>query len=247
MNNKSLFNGIAIVIDDEIGKKDANINNLIQQIEKRKMPYVPYKSLPEEDLLIHLEGISFLLFDWKLISDDLRSNGVRISDSTYVDANIKFLKKLEKKIFVPVFIFTNEDENEIVRILRENNLYHHDKPNYIFVKKKDELKGRTKLFKEIEEWARKVPSIYVLKEWEIQYRSAKNNLFHDFYNLNPLWPMILWAAFEDDNVNMSCELGEVITRNIHTRMEPFTFDDGILKRRGRSPDYSHSPLKKRAS
>jgi len=35
MDTANLFRGIAVVIDDEIGKDDANINNLILQIKKK--------------------------------------------------------------------------------------------------------------------------------------------------------------------------------------------------------------------
>ncbi|MFH1487999.1 MAG: hypothetical protein ABII06_03765, partial [Pseudomonadota bacterium] len=94
-----------------------------------------------------------------------------------------------------------------------------------------DLIGRTKLFNAITEWIQKTPSIYVLEGWEKVYRTSKVKLFHDFYNMSPNWPNILWESFAADGVNRSLELGEVITRNLYTRMVPFAFDDKILKKK----------------
>ena len=43
------------------------------------------------------------------------------------------------------------------------------------------------------------------------------------------WPKIIWKNSGEDGVNPSCELGEVITRNLHTRMAPFEFKEEFLK------------------
>ncbi|MDP8314871.1 MAG: hypothetical protein RAP70_07340 [Candidatus Celaenobacter antarcticus] len=243
MDTANLFRGIAVVIDDEIGKDDANINNLILQIKKKNMPYLTYKELPDDSIIDNFEGISFLLLDWKLQAgtlDEFVTEGVTAPDTIRqfgIDENIAFLKKLRESCFIPVFIFTNENKENIIQVLKDNDLFQEGKPNYIFVERKNDLTGHTKLFKKIDDWIRKTPSIYVLAAWEKVYRSSKTKLFHDFYNLSPSWPNILWKSFADDGVNMSLELGEVITRNLYTRMNPFSFDEKILKKhRGTPPD-----------
>ncbi|MBU0768075.1 MAG: hypothetical protein KJ687_03140, partial [Proteobacteria bacterium] len=239
MEMSDLFNGIAIVIDDEIKKGNANINNLIQQIEKRDMPCVTYTTLPDIDSVRHFESVSFILLDWKLQPEDLSDytlEGLRVPASLSVsdlDANIQFLKKLKETCFVPVFIFTNEEKEFIINKLKENDLYQDDKQNFIFVKNKKDLTGRNRLFRVIEKWVGNTPSIYVLKEWEREYNCAINRLFWDFYQQSPCWPKILWEAFKADEVDMSYELGEVITRNLYTRMSPFSFDDKSITKRGR--------------
>ena len=43
--------------------------------------------------------------------------------------------------------------------------------------------------------------------------------------------MTFMKSFAADGVNMSLELGEVITRNLHTRMTPFSFDEKTLNKR----------------
>lgn len=238
MNGEELFTGIAVVIDDEIDKEGANIKDLIQQIEARKMPFVTYKTLPDNDVVHHFEGISFLLLDWELHTEKVVGDtlgGVKIPAAVYESPNIEFLNMLKETSFVPVFIFTNEDKNSICAKLRENNLYQDNKPNFIFVKNKDELM-EDKLFQEIESWIKVNPSIYVIKAWEKEYRKAKNRLFCDFYDLSPSWPKILWDNFRNDDVNMSKELGEIITRNIYTRMAPFSFDESFINSAGSGTD-----------
>ena len=233
-----LFTGIAVIIDDEIEDDKANINNLIKQIDKKRMPYIVYKELPEDEIINNLGGISFLLLDWLLQSKDImdaKELGVSIPPAvkqSHVDANIEFLKKIKDKYFFPVFIFTNEDKNTVISALQDNGLYIDGKPNSIFVKNKSELNGRKKLFTEIEKWAQNTLSIYVLKEWEKEYNNAKSQLFHDFHTFGPSWPKILWDNYKDDGANPSIELGDLITQNIHTRMAPFSFDDTILGKRG---------------
>ena len=100
METSDLFNGIAVIIDDEIGKKAANINELIKQIEDKNIPCVKYTYLPENDVIKHLQGISFLILDWRIRDKEIEEfmlDGV-ISPSTLeesiIQANIDFLKKL---------------------------------------------------------------------------------------------------------------------------------------------------------
>ena len=98
MPTENLSSGIAVVIDDEIDKAKANINDLISQIEKQNMPCLKYKELPEDSIIDHLEGVSFLLLDWKLQPDiigELVTEGVTRPDGigrADVDENITFLK-----------------------------------------------------------------------------------------------------------------------------------------------------------
>jgi len=224
LKNGDLFSGIAIVIDDEIGTKNANINNLISQIEKRKMPYKKYLALPSLDIIDHFDGISFLLLDWQLPPKTLSNSiveGVKIPSAiaeSAIEENIAFLMKIREVCFTPVFIFTNEDVKNVKEILIHAGLYKDNKPNHIFIKSKKDLIGRKKLFNTINEWIKKTPSIYVLKAWEKEYKKSKNKLFHDFYAMSPNWPRVLWKTFSDDGTNMSLELGEVISRNLCSRM-----------------------------
>lgn len=236
MEVADLFSGIAVLIDDQIGEKEANISDVVRQIEEKKMPCVFYKELPDVNAICHFTGVSFLILDWKLPEKDLGdsiADGVKIPDllsEANETKNIEFLNMLRKSCFAPIFIFTNEGKERVIAKLKEHGLYQDGRPNVIFVKNKDELKGDNKLFSEIEKWVKVTPSIYVLKEWEREYQNAKNRLFLDFYERSPFWPNVLWGCYKDDGADiMSRELGEIITRNLYTRMAPLSFDSEILE------------------
>lgn len=245
MDTAGLFKGVAIIIDDEVNSVTANIRNILDQIKKKNIPYITYKSIPSEETISHFQNLSFLLLDWRLIKDDITSadfqDGVSIPQTLRDEEakeNINFLKMLKNVCYCPVFIFSNEDPNEIISKLEDEDVYSRDKPSHIFVKSKSDLKGRTKLFQEIEKWVKGNPSVYVLKEWENEYQQSKNKLFSDFQELSPVWPIIMWNNFGEDGANKSLELGELISRNLHTRMTPFEFSDEVLSKRGKKIDRS---------
>ena len=234
MSADNLFKGIAVIIDDEIDEKNANINKILDQINTQNIPYLVYKEIPENIPFEHWRGISFVLLDWNLkkIGSQDTIEGVKIPgevEELNVKNNIVFLNSLKGICFVPVFIFTNENIENVISILEKSKLYEKGKPNYIFVKKKEELLEPSKLFEELGIWLNSNPSVYVLKEWEKEYHKSKTKLFHDFYEISPIWPKILCKSFDDDGVNPSFELGQMISRNLYTRMAPFKFNLDILR------------------
>ena len=239
MDMKNLFNGIAVVIDDEINDPKANIGNIVKQIESAGIPILKYTKLPSERVIRHFHNLSFLLLDWRLIKEGVTNDeiaeGVTIPDTLQKDdaaENIEFIKKLNEKCFCPIFIFTNEDTSVIKNKLLTENIVKDNRSSNIFIQRKVDIKGRTKVFQVIKKWIEKNPSIYVLKEWENEYQSSKNKLFLELQNISPIWPKIVWKNYLKDGVNPSTELGELISRNLYTRMTPFGFSEYILKKQG---------------
>jgi len=243
MNTTELFKGVAVVIDDEIKDKTANINDILDQIKQKNVPFLTYTSIPSDEIISNFQNLSFLLLDWRLIkdrvtSDDLQA-GVKLPSTLKeleADENIEFIEKLMDVCFCPVFIFSNEDENAIIEKLESAGIYSTDRPSHIFVKSKSDIIGKTQLFEEIEEWIKRNPSVYVLKVWENEYQQSKNKLFADFQKLSPVWPKIMWDNSGHDGANKSIELGELISRNLRTRMSPFEFSDEILSKNGETID-----------
>ncbi len=108
------LSGIAVVIDDAIykdGSKD-QIHNIIAQIEEKNIPIAKYDKLPEDEALEHFNGISFIILDWNLKSEDL-PDGVQQSEDQIVADVIDFIKKLKSKIFGPMFIFTATNTRDV--------------------------------------------------------------------------------------------------------------------------------------
>ena len=242
MNIKDLFNGVAVVIDDEINDPMANIGNIVKQIESADIPILKYTELPSEKVIRHFHNLSFLLLDWRLIKEDVTNDeiaeGVTIPDTLQeYDAteNVKFIKKLNKKCFCPIFIFTNEDANSIQSSLKEQKMMEADRPSNLFIQSKSDLQNENDLFNKISEWLQSTPSVYVLKEWEREYQNSKTRLFSEFHIINPAWPTIMWKNFEADGANKSLEMRELISRNLHSRMTPFEFNNEILNKNSEVP------------
>lgn len=223
-----LFAGIGVMIDDALSPEKSGSGDQIWKIkssfEEANTPLLTFTELPD-DKIVHFNSISFLLLDWDLIGLEI---GIDLPPKAIED-NIEFLKSLRNNYFGPIFIFSNEDPSSIISKLTEEGLYKEGKSNYIFVKRKSEVDDSSKLFEAIENWIKTTPSIYVLKEWELTLKKAKNNLFWDFYEISSDWPEILQKSFENDGVNKHYELNSLIYKNLLARTFYVSFDDEILK------------------
>lgn len=238
MEMKNLFKGIAVVIDNEINNRNANIQNILGQIRKNNIPYLLYQEIPPIEVVENFQNLSFVLLDWDLYSTpEIFENiiaGVRIPSGlkeSEILENINFITKIKSTCYCPIFIFSDLDVETIKNELEQRGVYSTNKQNQIFVKAKSELRGRTKLFTEIKKWVNTNPSIYILKEWENGYQNSKNRMFSEFQELSSVWPRIMWKTFGEDGVNQSQELGELINRNLYTRMKPFNFSDEVLSKK----------------
>ena len=72
--NEELHKGFAIIIDNLLPesviqtksiskeKKQDNIFKIVEQVEKKGIPYCLYNNIPEDRVLIHFENINFILF-----------------------------------------------------------------------------------------------------------------------------------------------------------------------------------------
>ena len=247
MDIKKLFSGIAIIIDDKINdeKEEDKISQICKKLEENNIPLLKYESLPDDSVVTQFKNISFILLDWELketiqiesetpVTGKTEVNVISTLSDNYED-NIQFIKTVKETTFVPIFIFSHLSPDGIIRKLSEEGLYNDDANNYIFVKQKGELiseDDENKIFTEIENWLKKTPSIYVLKEWEQSLNKAKRDLFWTFYEVNHNWPSVLQKTFTDDGSDVNYELGNFIFKNTMARTEPTKFDKEILKLEG---------------
>jgi hypothetical protein len=226
--------GIAIVIDDQIGDEYVNITKILDQLEKKYIPCIKLQSIPADEYLENLHGISFLILDWDLaggaIDIEQLQQGVRLPDTVKEadqEKTMQFIDYIKDKCFAPIFILTNHSPDDIVPKLKDKNIIVDGKPNFVFVKSKSEVVSG-ELLSEIVTWIKGNPSVYVLSEWEREYFKAKNKMFSDFYNMSPGWSKVLWETFAIDGVNKSLSIGNVIGRNLQSRMSPYEFDGDVF-------------------
>lgn len=241
MDIRELFSGIAVIIDDEINDKNSSINNILKQIEDTAMPCVKYDKLPDNSIIKHLRNASFILLDWKLNKDitDEIPDGVKIPESLNTnndEQNIHFLKELQKQCFCPIFIFTNENVEDIEEKLQKNGLYHKGKCSIFLIKSKSDFVNENSLFTELENWIKETAPIYLLKEWDNAYQDAKSNLFIDFQNSSINCVNVLWKTFKDDfkdrgdtGVSASIELSNMLLKNITSRISYPLLENNVFQ------------------
>jgi hypothetical protein len=209
---------------------------MIEQIEKMKIPILKYDSIPDVEIR-HFHNISFLILDWRLVKKEISTedliDGVRLPQTLQKNSykeNIQFLKTLNKTCFSPILIFTNEVTEEIEDLLISEKLLVKDCQSNILIKSKSDLIDDGSVFHSIISWVYENPAIYVLKRWDVEYQKSKNLLFSTFFGLSSVWPKILWDNFNSDGVNPSIKMGDLISKNLQTRMSPFNFEDEVLNR-----------------
>ena len=228
MSDATLFHGIAVVIDDEIDDPKASVMEIKKEIHDAGCHVVPLAAIPSEASVSNLREVAFFVLDWNLYGAALKEAGggeAVVPPAAMVEENeaniFKFLRDLKKVRFAPVFIFTDEDVSEIKEKLRSQaDLYDEADPSHILVMPKSEV-SKTGLFTVLANWMSTAPSVYVLKNWERAYERAKNQLFLDFYTRSTLWPLIVWNNFKDDSVPPAALLGDLIGRNLTSRMTTF--------------------------
>lgn len=231
MDIQKLLSGIAIIIDDKIKKEDSQdlILKIRDQLKKNHISILEYEDLPANSEIQNFKNISFILLDWELF--ERPEPGMPMDETPFINNNIEFLKEINTVSFTPIFIFSNQSPDSIIRKLSDEGIYNEGSNNYIFIKQKQDLLSDTDdnlLFTEIENWLKETPSMYVLKEWEYSLNKTKRDLFWSFYGINHNWPSILQKTFTDDGSDVNYELGNFIYKNITARTEPITFDDAIL-------------------
>ena len=236
MELKSLMSGIAVVIDDALESViidedgDDESGDLISQIVERldrewNLPFFAATSMPREDTWTNLlQSASFVLLDWKLWP-----SGAPELAKAGVAANVQFLQHA-KDYFVPVFIFTNENPEDVASELPPT-LYREESPqkSFVFIQQKiDLMSGDTLDFSAMEEWIKMNASVYALKTWERTFRAAKKELFSSMYARSPDWPRVFWKAYKDDGADPNSSLTHLINDSLRGRMRTNVFEEEIL-------------------
>ena len=233
MNVEELFQGIAVIFDDELNDSKSTISRIKAHIQEKNIPVAVYTEIPHPEIIPSLSNASFVILDWDYNNsfDVESSERVSIGNELTIDEQgelIKFIKNLLHSVFIPVFIFTSKSVDSIQKELKDASLWDDDKENRIFIKQKNDIKEAADLFKAIEDWIRTMPSVYVLKAWERSILKSKDAMFLELYRYSPSWVKIIWEMLEKDTIENHREFGEFVTRNLNNRIESYSFDPDFM-------------------
>ncbi len=220
-NIKELFSGIGVVIDETVYAKEEapnGIQKIVNSLKDNHIPMLMYDGLPD-DSIPQLHSMSFLILDWNL-------SGVRPIPEATINDNIDFLKKMHSVCYAPIFIFSDEDPRDIEVALDTNGFNLEKEP--IFIRKKNIVDTADRLFQEIENWVKKRPPVYVLKEWERANREAKKEMLWSLTEAHPAWPQILRDSIDNDGGDKDYDLLNLLQNNLSYRINPIKLDDDIL-------------------
>jgi len=225
IESRKLFNGIAVIIDDEIAKEDSGIVEIAKQLDEQQIPTLKLSEIPPqpEEFAQNLYGVSILIVDWKFnpLSSADKASGVTLTDTLTAKAEsevIAFIKAVLEKTYCPVFIFSQENTEHINERLREAGLLTDEKKQVrLLIKSKSALLGG-KLFSEINEWTDSNLPIYVLKVWEEAARKSKLAMFADLESKHHSWPKVIWDTSRSDHTDPSDELSKTLTNIFANRI-----------------------------
>ncbi len=240
MEVKKLFSGIAVIIDNEVDKKEAPIYRIRTTINNSNIPIVAYNNIPPNETVNSLKNASFIILDWNFLDDPIgdadEALGAMIGASELKQQKqeelISFIKLLLDELFVPIFIFSGVDINEVEDVLVQNGLYDKGKTNRIFVKTKTEVESEEQLFQCIEDWLKEMPSVYAMKEWDKVLQTTKNHMFREWYQYSPQWVSVIWKMLKEDSSEVQDEFGQFLTKNMANRIREFQFDEELFSLEG---------------
>lgn len=219
----SLFKGIGVIIDENIDNANSqdDILKIYKYFNRKQIPVLTFTSIPEDEVIQNFRNANFIVLDWNLHNQ----NPIPQID---IDENIHFIEIVNRVCFVPIFIFTNEEPREIELTLQDRGLFDEDKSNNIFVKSKSEIRSGRILFSQIAKWVRKTPSVYVMKQWEMNTHNATSKLFHDLNGISSNWTSIMMETYLEDVGAENAEIGNLLFNNLTSTCAPLILDRSIV-------------------
>ena len=237
MDTKDLMAGIALVIDDALHEGETGpvrdgvtggdlIRQIVEWFEREwQLPFVKSSSLPDAPQWKNLlRAASFVLLDWRLWP-----RGAEELERRTIEEIIRFLLAAKENL-VPVFIFTNEDPEDVKANLPPN-LYADPTvgKSFVFVGRKDELWSDESVDVGIlDAWIHTNASVYALKTWEQVFGSAKGELFRAMCARSMDWPRVFWKTYVTDGAEPSASLTNLINDSLRGRMQADAFEEEHL-------------------
>lgn len=216
--------GIGVVIDDKVPLSDEEsvddaIGEIVSQLKADGISLLRFREIPPEAEWNNFGTAAFLLIDWSLLSSVAEDSAKQAMKNRICD----FIKAVHDKAFAPIFVFSNQDGDEIKRFLQGRGIPTEMPGSYVLVKPKVEMReldatGNPKLIAEINDWIQATPAIKLFMSWGNDVLMARNQMFAEFYNKSHNWPSLLWKAYEEDDDDPSQGLSQVMFDNLKARI-----------------------------
>ena len=238
-----LFKGIVVIIDDKINDTSSKIFEIKQEIEKKDISVVCYDSIPAIEKISSFSNASFIILDWSF--SDLDGNGdlderISMGATNKKDEEeriIELIKRINNDFFIPLFIFSDETEENIKEKISEREVLER-----IFVRQKSSF-SKENLFKEIEKWVMENPSVYVLKKVENNLFETKHKMFIEMNKNSSEWVKIVWDLLKKDSSNdFNQEFGNFLTRSIFNRVKNYEFNENYMNNLGKEEEKKKEEL-----
>lgn len=228
-----LYDGIAVVIDDEIHDSESGIGIIVKHLEDRNIPVVKYTELPNDEAIKHLHSASFIILDWELKPDldleDSEAMKVKIPGGFYEAQNLRFLGMVREISYCPIFIFTDQSVGNIKDCLHESKELADMGNHPIYVESKSNVLDPQKLFFEFERWLKEQPAAYALKMVNVEIQKTEVALYKKFLGISKIWPKVFWETSKKDETNPSLDLKNFILQYIDNTMRIPEFEEGIFE------------------
>lgn len=246
MNIEELFAGVGVVIDDKVFARDEqnpdHIISIVDQLENTyHFPLVKYSDLPSNENLEMMGNISFLLLDWEFDTREeiLGESGLDVSvGNRFKDANekrvIEIVKEVSQKSLVPIFLFSNQAGDTIIKALEKAKV--DTAKSQIYVESKSALVAEGQLFAKIGIWVDAHSGVYVAKAWDNAFNTAKNQFFATMCNNTSHWPKAIFDTAIEDHVEAGEELTQSVSQNILSRMLPLDISQEQIYKDTETPD-----------
>lgn len=91
MDVEKLFNGIAVIIDDEVNQIETSISKIRNIIINKNIPVAVYDDIPQLEVIPSLSNASFVILDW-----DFTKANMSVDDDERISlpSSLVFLKKI---------------------------------------------------------------------------------------------------------------------------------------------------------
>lgn len=229
--DKFFLSKLIVVIDDELNIKDSSIETIIKDIENNGACVAKYEAIPDQICWNSFSQASCIILDWD-IKEKAQTNlpeGVQVG-STFIQNNkdkvVGFIKYIIARYFVPIFIFSQENTDEIKRQLNmfleiANAL----NKSQLIIKSKQELtiEGISKYFSN---WLKSNNSVLTIKKFDEEICRAKNQFYMDMNAIDSNWVDIAVSTIQADSSNdYNFELNELLMQLLQGRFNTIDFTD----------------------